>query len=581
MVGFHCARSTGQTRPALPGTHLGEPDVRYAPPSRRAAGLLAAGSIGLSTALLSVPGVASAATTSYTFSTDASASVDQPGVDQISIVTDGDCTIAWVLDGAAGGAGRGTVPTTGSAGGHLTATTDAFDGDTFSLYPGNKGGNATSSQVGPGGTNDSSYPSDGTDGSGNTPAVYGGGGGAASIVEDGNGDPLLGAFGGDGAGADELNNGAGGLDGTYFDHSGGVHTASTVTGNGVISGTVTCTAADPVAPGAPTLADWVEVGDGTATFQFTPGDEGDAHPVSYEYQLDGGSWTPFDVSFTGSDDLTGTLSRLTNLHTYKLVVRATSAAGTSAASAQVTFQPYRRVAAPASVTAAVGVTSIRISWTPPADATGVDRYEAFATPWGAQSNSETVSCTTADAKANACTVAVKPGRAYGFGVHGIDAAGNGGDGIFGQDATAVVPASATPATLPKASAPLTSSDTDGAVTAGQQVTLSGKGFLPGSTVELIVYSSPVKLGTATVSADGTFSATVTVPKDLEDGVHHLVASGVDADGNVRNLVVEVTVSGGTAVLAFTGFEPLPYLAGGLLAIAAGTGLLLAGRRRAQ
>ncbi len=555
--------------------------MRFAPPSRRAAGLLAVSSIGLSAALLSVTGVASAATTSYTFSTDSSASVDKPGTDQISIATDGDCTIAWVLDGATGGAGYGTVPTTGSAGGHLTATTDAYDGDTFSLYPGAKGGNGASSRVGTAGTNGSSFGSEATDGSGNTPGVYGGGGGAASVVEDGNGDALLGAFGGDGAGRDQLNNGAGGMDGSYWDHSGGVHSASTVTGNGVISGTVTCTAADPVAPGAPVLADWVEVGDGTATFQFTPGDEGDAHPVSYEYQLDGGSWTPFDVGFTGSDDLTGTLDGLTNLQKYKIAVRATSTSGVSAASATVTFQPYHRVAAPASVTAAVGVTSIRISWTPPADANGVVAYEAFATPWGAQSDSETVTCTTADAKASSCTVAVKPGRAYGFGVHGIDAGGNGGDGIFGENPTAVVPASATPATLPKASAPLSSSDTDGAVTAGQQVTLSGKGFLPGSTVELIVYSSPVKLGTATVLADGTFSATVTVPADLEDGVHHLVASGVDADGNVRNLVVEVTVSGGTAVLAFTGFEPLPYLAGGLLAIAAGAGLLLAGRRRAQ
>jgi hypothetical protein len=92
-------------------------------------------------------------------------------------------------------------------------------------------------------------------------------------------------------------------------------------------------------------------------------------------------------------------------------------------------------------------------------------------------------------------------------------------------------------------------------------------------------SVPVHLGTATVLADGTFSATVTLPKGLEDGVHHLVATGVDVNGNVRNLVVEVTVSGGTAVLAFTGFSALPYAGTGALALLAGGGLLVVSRRR--
>jgi hypothetical protein len=92
--------------------------------------------------------------------------------------------------------------------------------------------------------------------------------------------------------------------------------------------------------------------------------------------------------------------------------------------------------------------------------------------------------------------------------------------------------------------------------AGAQVTISGTGFLPGSTVELVVYSTPVKLGTAVVLAEGTFSAAVTVPANLTNGIHHLVATGVDVNGNVRNLVVEVTVSGGTAVLALTGFSAL-------------------------
>ena len=50
---------------------------------------------------------------------------------------------------------------------------------------------------------------------------------------------------------------------------------------------------------------------------------------------------------------------------------------------------------------------------------------------------------------------------------------------------------------------------------------------------------------------------MTLPKALANGVHHLVASGVDVDGNARNLVVEVTVCGGAAVLANTGFSAAP------------------------
>ena len=72
-----------------------------------------------------------------------------------------------------------------------------------------------------------------------------------------------------------------------------------------------------------------------------------------------------------------------------------------------------------------------------------------------------------------------------------------------------------------------------------------------------------------VLADGTFTAEVTLPEDMANGVHHLVASGVDVNGDPRTLVVEVTVSGGTAVLAYTGFAPLPFVGAGVLALAAG------------
>ncbi|MCZ2825655.1 MULTISPECIES: Ig-like domain-containing protein [unclassified Modestobacter] len=555
--------------------------MRLTSPSRRAAGLLAVTAIGLSTAVLSVTGIASAATTTQTFSTDPAANVDHAGASQITMA--GSCTVDWVLDGAAGGSSDTSgTPGAGVSGSRVATSTTAADGDVFQLYAGNQGGDAdgTVPQVGTGGTNASGVANTaGLDGvetlDPNNSAVvltYGGGGGSASVVTGANGF-VVSAKGGDGADSPST---GGGTDSAAA-------TASPVTGAGVISGSYTCTTVDPVvtAPSAPVISSYVETGDTTAKLRFTPGAQGTAVPSSWQYQLDGGSWTTFTPGFTNNDDLTATLTGLTNLQTYSVALRAVSADGNGAASAPVKVTPYRMVAAPAGVTASVGLTALRISWTPPADASGIVGYEAFAIPAGAQSSADVVLCTTASATATSCTVAVKAGVSYEFGVRGIDAGGNLGAGVFGEKATVVVPASAIPAALPKADGVLVSDDADAKIVAGEKITLSGTGYLPGSTVELIIYSDPVKLGEVTVLADGTFTATVTVPKDLTDGVHHLVASGVDANGNVRNLVVEVTVSGGTAVLAFTGFSPLPFIGAGVLALGAGGGLLVASRRRAQ
>ena len=548
---------------------------------RRALGLVAVGAIGMSTAVLGVTGTAAAATTSWTFTT-ASSGADETGVTSIEIETDpsGECSIAWLIDGAAGGAGTSTGgPATGSFGGRIAATSEAYDGDVYDLYPGGKGGDAASAG-GTGGTNGYGYPYEGDDGVVGPGFTSGGGGGASAVESDGG--VFLGAFGGDGGYA--LNgNGRGGPEGTsYVDHADDVVTGtSAVTGNGVISGKVTCVTGDAVAPGAPTLADHVTVGDGTATFEFTPGTYGRDTSESevestFEYQLDGGTWTGFAHGYTAWATSTGTLTGLENLTTYELKVRATGTAGTSEASAPVTFTPYRPTAAPTGVTAKVGAGSVVISWTVPADADGIVDYLAFAVPDGAQSSQDLVVCTTTG---TSCAVPAKAGTAYTYGVTSRDALGNEGDRAFGDAATAVVPASAIASTLPRSDGPLTSSESDGTAVAGSEITISGAGFLPGSTVELVVYSTPVKLGEAVVLADGTFSATVTLPEDLTNGDHHLVATGVDPDGNVRNLVVEVTVSGGAAVLADTGFSAAPVLGAGALALLAGGGLMFAARRR--
>ncbi|MCI7671690.1 MAG: hypothetical protein MSS20_04955, partial [Schaalia hyovaginalis] len=60
------------------------------------------------------------------------------------------------------------------------------------------------------------------------------------------------------------------------------------------------------------------------------------------------------------------------------------------------------------------------------------------------------------------------------------------------------------------------------VVAGDEVTVSGSGFVPGVEVEAVLHSDPVKIGSKPAGADGKVSFTFTVPKDLAPGAHKVV-----------------------------------------------------------
>lgn len=79
---------------------------------------------------------------------------------------------------------------------------------------------------------------------------------------------------------------------------------------------------------------------------------------------------------------------------------------------------------------------------------------------------------------------------------------------------------------------------------GQPLTVTGDGWLPGSTVTLVFLSEPVGLGSVTVAADGTFSTVVTVP-DVEPGAHQIRLSGTGADGRPRTVFADVTLASGS------------------------------------
>jgi len=600
--------------------------VRLTSPSRRAAGLLAVTTIGLSTAVLSVTGTASADfSEDYTFTT-ASSGAQMTGAKGLEISSEF-CSISWDILGASGG--KDSDGHTGETGGRLTGTTAlelaAGETATFHLFPGESGLDADAEKsplandgvAGAGGQ--SGNDQDGAEGLkyqvGNPAAswYYGGGGGAGSSVamemelppaSDGVAAgagyvTFATAFGGDGAGADQ---GAGDGYGDEENSYGGAGFVPDVDGPavdpgaGVISGTVHLCSTDDetvvddddssddgdqstsIVTGAPQL-NWVDGVKNGLDFQLYRTQLAKDDPITgVEYRLGDGDWVKIATENQGDYQYSGTITGLETGKTYSVAFRFSTAKGHTDASKTVTESTA--VPGPGAVTAVAGASSIKVNWTAPADMNGVAGYVAIAAPDGDQSSGREVSCQPVDALGTSCVLPAIPGLAYGVSVHSLDATGNP-IGRSDWVVTEPVSAPAISTTLPKADGTLTSDAKDGKAVAGEKITVTGKDFLPGSTVELVAYSTPVKLGSVVVLADGTFTAEVTLPKDMANGVHHLVASGVDVNGNARTLVVEVTVSGGTAVLAYTGFSPMPFVGAGALALLAGGGLLVASRRRAS
>jgi hypothetical protein len=120
---------------------------------------------------------------------------------------------------------------------------------------------------------------------------------------------------------------------------------------------------------------------------------------------------------------------------------------------------------------------------------------------------------------------------------------------------------------------------------GQTMVITGTGFKPGSTVTLLLHSDPTPIGSATVKADGTFTANVTLPPKLY-GPHLITASGGSPTCPVDPLQVDIQKPAGPPTpssnnpLPFTGVDILGALAIALALIT--LGLLLnrrGGRRR--
>ena len=115
----------------------------------------------------------------------------------------------------------------------------------------------------------------------------------------------------------------------------------------------------------------------------------------------------------------------------------------------------------------------------------------------------------------------------------------------------------------------------GSVVAGGSVTLTAVGFLPGETVDVTLHSAPISLGSAKADAEGGLVTTVTIPADVEPGVHSIElvgeTSGVEVAVEVEVLPAEGAAAGG---LPATGSASGELTVAAALLIALGAALVV-------
>jgi CshA-type fibril repeat protein len=220
---------------------------------------------------------------------------------------------------------------------------------------------------------------------------------------------------------------------------------------------------------------------------------------------------------------------------------ATSTVTTGAITITVTA-PNSGPEAPTGVSATAGVASLTVSWTAVPGATS---YTASDDPGSA-------SCTTTG---TSCVMGATAGTATRATVTATTPAGTSAPSSPSNAVTPTAPV--VPPSVPTTGTDTLTTDKGqiGLTSPGATVTVMGEGFAPFSTATVIVYSSPITLGSITTDKDGAFSKEVTVPQ-LEAGKHTFVASGVDEAGKTRATRLPITVAH-TSITGANGTLPIP------------------------
>jgi hypothetical protein len=124
-----------------------------------------------------------------------------------------------------------------------------------------------------------------------------------------------------------------------------------------------------------------------------------------------------------------------------------------------------------------------------------------------------------------------------------------------------------------------------AVPPGGSLTVSGNNFFPGGSVSIVLHSTPVSVGGATVNANGSFSVSVSIPSATPPGAHTIIASDSEGDSASTGLTVTGSSAGGatpataTPDLPFSGADIAALSGVGAIALALGGMLILTSRRR--
>ncbi|WP_307486890.1 hypothetical protein [Microbacterium trichothecenolyticum] len=107
--------------------------------------------------------------------------------------------------------------------------------------------------------------------------------------------------------------------------------------------------------------------------------------------------------------------------------------------------------------------------------------------------------------------------------------------------------------------------------------MKASGFAPGEAVEIWLHSTPIKLLSTTASADGTVSATITIPSGTDFGARKIEVRGATSGSVYASLIV-------TDGLALTGYDSTGTTAAGIGAsalILGGIAFMMVARRRAK
>jgi hypothetical protein len=132
---------------------------------------------------------------------------------------------------------------------------------------------------------------------------------------------------------------------------------------------------------------------------------------------------------------------------------------------------------------------------------------------------------------------------------------------------------------PSAFAPKLSSDR---VSPGGQVTVSGQCVGPHAVIEIYLFSDPIFLGNTTANGTGEYQATVTIPRSVPDGMHHI---GVSIAGSSPSLAatngaaLRVGAANSTSGLVRTGEDVIRLLIVGAALLIVGAAMRASRSRR--